>query len=339
MQLKILKDIPDELYTCDVKEVHKVLGGPTLIHIKGKDSRPVFLSSLLHGNETTSFIVLQRLINKYKNELFPKDVILFFGNTLGASEGMRHLPGQVDYNRIWEEGDHAENKLAMDVVQYAQKANLFASIDIHNNTGKNPLYGCVNNTGENFLNLASYFGEHTVYFTEPHNVQSMAFSRFCTAITIEAGLPGEPRGIEAAYDFVEEILKVPELVGHQKYPRTEIYHTIGRMKVSPEARIDFENSSESEADLSLIPTIDSNNFTVMKKGSSLGYGKDLSLIWIEDNFGKDISGDFLKITDKGEIITRRTFIPSMFTKDIYVMKEDCLGYVMEVIFPIRGGVH
>ncbi|MBT4791787.1 MAG: peptidase M14, partial [Halobacteriovoraceae bacterium] len=167
MKLNILQEIPEKLLNIDVHEVHEVLGGPTLFHLKGKKQEALFLSILLHANETTSFYVLQELVKKYKNHKLPRDLIIFVGNTFAAAEGMRHLPGQADYNRIWEEGDAAENLLAADVVQYAKEANVFASIDVHNNTGKNPHYGCINVIADNFLNLASFFGEHTVFFTEP----------------------------------------------------------------------------------------------------------------------------------------------------------------------------
>jgi hypothetical protein len=247
---------------------------------------------------------------------------------------MRHLPGQADYNRIWEDGDSSENKLAMDVIEYAKSQDLFASIDVHNNTGKNPHYGCINIVSEEFLNLVSYFGDHTVFFTEPHNVQSMAFSKFCTSTTIEAGLPGEQVGIDASLHFVDTIFNLDKLVSNPEKERNEVFHTLARMKVHQEARIDFDDDIESEADLSLVSNIDSRNFQIIQKNTHLGFIKDLNLIWVEDNQGRDITKQFFRI-ENGELLTNRLFIPSMFTKDVYVMKEDCLGYIMEVIIPTK----
>lgn len=337
MRYKFLTDIPKEFLNINVTQVHELFGGPTLIHLKGERDDALYLSTLLHGNETSSFTVLQKLLKDYESKTLPRDLIIFIGNTIAAAEGMRHLPGQADYNRIWDDAEgmekfKEERLLALDVIDYAKKQNIFASIDIHNNTGKNPNYGCINVVSEPFIDLASHFGSHTVYFTEPHNVQSMAFAYFCTAITIEAGKPGEESGITAAYDFVSKIFKMEKLTPNPDRTNPEIYHTFARMKVNPDAVIDFNDSPCVESDLSFVSNLDENNFEVVPKGAHMGYAKDLSFIRVEDNNGFDLTEDFLQL-ENGEIKINRIFIPSMFTKDIYVMKEDCLGYVMELMMP------
>jgi hypothetical protein len=332
VKLNILEEFPEELLHINVKEVHELLNGPTLFHLKGERDDALFLSTLLHANEITSFLMLQKLIKKYANKPLPRDLIIFIGNTYAASEGMRHLPGQADYNRIWEPGDLPENTMAMDIINYAKSQKIFASIDIHNNTGKNPHYGCVNSLDKKFINLASHFGEHTVYFTEPHNVQSLAFSKFCASTTIEAGLPGAQLGIDASLEYVDKIFNMENLEINSNRAEIEIYHTLARMKVSQNARIDFEDDLESDADLSFVSNLDSRNFEIVKRGSHLGFAKDLSLLWVEDNNGKDITDQFFELNGN-EILTKRVFIPSMFTRDVYVMKEDCLGYIMEIVTP------
>lgn len=334
MKLEIRNDYPKELLNLkNIKEIGSCFKGPTLLHLKGNSNQDaLFLSTLLHGNETTSFIVLQKLLRKYQDEGLPRDVIIFLGNIEAAVEGMRHLPDQIDYNRIWEEGRSQEHKVACEVIDYAKKHKLIASIDIHNNTGINPLYGCINSLENSFLDLASHFGQNTVYFTEPHNVQSMAFSEFCTSITIEAGLPGSEQGVTEAFNFVDKILNQDVLVADKKREVSEVYHTIGRILIRDEAIIDFEFSKESKADISFVPNIDTKNFQVISKGTQMGYSHDLSLLYVQDNLGNDITDDFFKIIN-GKLITNRIFIPSMFTKDIFIMKEDCLGYIMEVMLP------
>lgn len=330
MKLNILNAFPKELLEVDVSQVHEILGGPTLIHLNGKGEDTLFLSTLLHANEITSFLMLQRFIKRYEKKELPRNLIIFIGNTFAAAEGMRHLPGQMDYNRIWEEGPNAENKMALDIIDYVKDYNLFASIDVHNNTGKNPHYGCINSLDRPFHDLASHFGSHTVYFTEPHNVQSMAFSKICPSITVEAGLPGEEEGIVASLNLVEKIFNTKELSRNPARDSFDIYHTIARMKIDHQARVDFFNDSESEADISLIPDIDEHNFEFVEKQTHFGFIKNQNLLRVIADDGSDITSDFFEMTD-GKITSKRLFVPSMFTKDVYVMKEDCLGYVMEVI--------
>ncbi len=334
VKLNILNEIPEELLVIEPKQLHELLHGPTLFHLKGQKDDALFLCTMLHANEITSFLMLQKLIKRYQGKALPRDLIIFVGNTYAAEEGMRHLPGQCDFNRIWDEGEGAEFDMARDVIAYAKEQNLFASIDVHNNTGKNPHYGCVNNTDQKYLNLASYFGDHTVYFTEPHNVQSMAFSKFCTSVTIEAGLPGEPKGVAASLEFVDKVFNMDEIKYNPERDSSEVYHTLARIKVSQDARVDFDDSADSDSDLSLVSNLDSRNFELVHKNTHIGFAKDLSLISIQDNAGNDITDQFLKI-ENGELLVNRLFIPSMFTKDVYIMKEDCLGYVMELILPFR----
>ncbi|MBD66580.1 MAG: peptidase M14 [Halobacteriovoraceae bacterium] len=332
MKYKFCDHFPENLENIDIKDIHKLLDGPTLIHIRGRRDDALYLSTLLHGNETTSFLMLQRLIKKYREVELPRDLIIFIGNTEAAACGMRHLPGQADYNRIWEEGFTPENELAMDVINYAKEQNIFASLDIHNNTGKNPHYGCINVLNEQFIDLASHFGSHTVYFTEPHNVQSMAFSKFCTSITIESGKPGLESGTRASFEFVDKIFNMDKLEANPARENPEIFHTFARMLVDENANIDFENTPCVKNDLSFLPDIDENNFEVLTKGTQIGFARDKSFISVKDDFGKDLTDDFLKF-EEGKILLNRTFIPSMFTKDVFVMKEDCLGYIMELMIP------
>ena len=332
MKLNVIHEFPEELLHVDVKDVHNVLGGPTLIHLKGKRDEALFVSTLLHANEITSFLVLQKLINELKGKELYRDLIIFIGNTYAAAEGMRHLPGQADFNRIWEPVDTPEKKMAMDVMTYAKEQNLFASIDIHNNSGKNPFYACINVVDPKFLDLAANFGDHIVYFTKPHNVQSMAFSKICPSTTIEAGLPGDPRGIQQAFEFVLKVFNSATIPKGTRQDSGDLYHTIARIKVSEKARVDFDDNKNSDSDFSFVSNIDSRNFQIIPKGSHMGYGKDIRLLRVVDNMGVDITDDFIEL--KGdEVLTKRLFIPSMFTKDTYIMKEDCLGYIMETITP------
>lgn len=335
MKLNILNEIPEELYSCGPRDVHSVLGGPTIIHLKGKNTKAVFLSVLLHGNETTSFLVLQKLINEYKNKDFPRDIIIFIGNTVAAAEGQRHLPEQPDYNRVWKMGKTPEHTLATEVFIYAKQFDLFANIDMHNNTGKNPFYACINLISDNYVELASMFSEQIVYFTEPSEVQSMAFAELCPSVTIEAGLPGNPEGTIAVFEFVQDVLHLNEFQEKFDHSHVEVYHTIGRIRVKKEATVDFDYSESSKSDLSFIEEIDSKNFELLKKNTSLGYINNKDIIYVLNNAGDIITNDILDITSD-KVKTNRMLIPSMFTKDVYVMKEDCLGYIMEKMIPIAN---
>lgn len=328
MELKVFNEIPKGFETIDLDYVHTLIDGPCLFHLKGKREKPLFVSTLLHGNETTSFMVLQRLIQKYRNKELPRDLIIFVGNTLAAEKGLRHLPTQPDFNRIWAEGEKPENELARKVIAYAKEQNLFANIDIHNNTGMNPYYGCVNKLEPEFIQLASIFSNKIVYFTEPHEVQSNAFASICPSVTIEAGQSGDLEGIDETYNFLEKVLHLEELEATFDSDDIGVFHTMARIRIHPETNVDFQNDIESSSDISFIKDLETKNFSYIPAGYHLGYIKNTDLLRVFDDHNNDVTDKYVKVINN-QLITNQMFIPSMFTKDITVMKSDCLGYVME----------
>ena len=47
--------LPEGLLDAEANELFTLLGAPTLIHLEGEIKKPVFVCTLLHGNETTGF--------------------------------------------------------------------------------------------------------------------------------------------------------------------------------------------------------------------------------------------------------------------------------------------
>ncbi|MCG8503558.1 MAG: M14 family metallopeptidase, partial [Sphingomonadales bacterium] len=179
--LRVLTSLPDGLLTAGPRELHKLLGGPTLIHLPGRHARPLFASVLLHGNETAGFEAAQTVLRKYApgggNRPLPRSLSLFIGNVAAAEKGLRRLEDQPDFNRIWpgaESGGTPEHAVMAQVLAEMQARNVFASIDLHQNTGINPHYGCVNRLQPAYLHLARLFSRTVVYFRKPKGVQSMA---------------------------------------------------------------------------------------------------------------------------------------------------------------------
>lgn len=331
MKLNFYKTLPPEFKTIELEKLHDLIGGPSLFHLKGQTEECIFISTLLHANETSGFLALQRMYDYITNNP-KKSIILFIGNTFAAKEGQRHLDGQPDYNRIWKGGPTPEHHLAWQVKEYAREQKLFACVDVHNNTGKNPLYGCVNFLQESFIKLAGLFGSHIIYFTEPHNVLSNAFAQFCPSVTIEAGLPGEEEGIVNIEKYLKQVIELDSFSSIELNDEKEVFQSLARIIVGEGVTVDFENSDTSECDFSFIPNIDERNFTILPRNTHLGFVKDISKIKVIGNEGQDLTEDYLKRVN-GELLTNRMFMPSMFTKNVKVLKSDCLGYVMEKVEP------
>ena len=99
--------LPPGLLDLPAARLGEVLPGPTLIHLPGRRTPPLFVSVLLHGNEDTGWLAAQSVLKKFATAELPRALTLFIGNVEAARTGLRRLDGQPDYNRVWAGGEGA----------------------------------------------------------------------------------------------------------------------------------------------------------------------------------------------------------------------------------------
>jgi len=331
-QLHLFDRLPDGFADVPLERLGSVLPGPSLIRIAGEEGPPLFVSVLLHGNETTGFYAMQRIISAYgaPKQPLPRPVLLFVGNVAAAEKGVRKLDGQADYNRIWQGNHHPEHQLAEKVMEEVRKAAPLAGIDLHNNTGKNPHYGCVNRLDCASLSLARRFSKIIVYFTEPHEVLSIAFSHICPTVTLECGVSGDEAGTNHVENYLRHCLELPEETLFTPPPNhlNEIYHTTARIIVPEDLDVGFGECTDG-LDICFRKDLELLNFEPVPAGTELGkFNGEATALRVIDNRNRDVTERYLSFTD-GRILTRVPVIPSMFTLDTKIIMDDCLGYVME----------
>ena len=78
--LNEMNHIPDEFLSANAEDLLDILKGPTLFHLEGINPQRLFICTLLHGDETTGFYAIQRLLKKYKESPLPRAISLFIGN-------------------------------------------------------------------------------------------------------------------------------------------------------------------------------------------------------------------------------------------------------------------
>jgi succinylglutamate desuccinylase len=325
--LNELDHIPDGLLSLPANRLHEYLDGPTLIHLSGRHPEPLFVSVLLHGNEDAGWDAMRALLTKYRDVELPRALSLFIGNVSAARFESRHLEGQHDYNRIWSGGSATEHQMAAEIIQIMANRKPFASIDIHNNTGLNPHYACINVLGHSFLHLATLFSRTVVYFIKPEGVQSSAFSKLCPAVTLECGKPGQRHGIDHAMEFVEAVLHLDHFPDHPLSPHDyELFHTVAIIKVPEEIDFSFSNP---DADLLFSRELEQFNFRELPPLTPLAQLKSPSIrleAWSED--GDEVADRFFENIDN-RLYTRLPVMPSMLTMNEEVIRQDCLCYLME----------
>jgi succinylglutamate desuccinylase len=329
-QIDIFHELPRGFLEATPATLHSVLAGPTLIHLPGKRAEPLFVSALLHGNEDVGLLAVQKLLRKYQNQLLPRSLSIFVGNVAAARDGARCLEGQPDYNRIWPGSElppTPEHAIMAEVVEQMRARRVFASIDLHNNTGLNPHYACINRIAHRFLQLATLFSRTVVFFQRPRGVQSMAFAEICPAVTCECGKVGDEAGADHALEYLDTCLHLAGIPDHPVHVNdAHVFHTVATVKVPPD--VDFSFGDETVA-LHFADDIDQCNFQELPPGTLLAHRRDDRVrleVW--DEHGREAGDEFLEFT-AGEIRLRRSFMPAMLTRDTQVIRQDCLCYLME----------
>lgn len=331
--LTILDGLPEGLLSCEADQLYQVLDGPTLIHLLGRRSEPLFVSVLLHGNESTGWQAIRAVLRDYQQKELPRALSLFIGNVAAARSQRRLLDGQPDYNRVWSGSGLPEQTMMQQVVDEMRKRDVFASIDVHNNTGHNPHYACINRLDHSFMQLAMLFSRTVVYFIKPEGVQSMAFAPLCPAVTVECGLPSQPHGIEHAHEFIKASLNLVEIPSHPvNKGDIDIFHTVAIVKV-PEV-LDITFSPSVDADIYFPADLDRLNFSELPENTLLASVGTRRKAWLEawDEEGREVGHQFFRY-EHNEIRLAASVMPSMLTHDPRIIRQDCLCYLMERLAP------
>lgn len=325
--------LPEGLLEARAEELYQILPGPTLIHLQGRIEQPLFVSVLQHGNETTGLMAIQEVLKKYTRQALPRSLSFFIGNIRAAKHGQRHLDDQPDYNRVWpgtEAADCPEAKMMQAIVDEMAKRHVFASIDIHNNTGLNPHYACVNKLDHRFLQLAVLFGRLIVYFLRPKGVQSAAFAQICPAVTLECGKPGQRYGIQHALEYVDSCLHLSRIPDHAIAPQDiDLFHTVAQVNVDEHLAFSFQ---DKQADFVLNEDLNRMNFTEIAAGTVWGTLRDSNAmpILVRDEGGKKVTEGYFTVENHRLILSKKV-MPSMLTLDEHIIRQDCLCYLMERI--------
>lgn len=333
--LQELHVLPSALLETESRHLERLLGGPTLFHLDGGREPPLFVSVLLHGNETVGWEAVRHLLADYRERFgtlrLPRSLCLFVGNVAAAAAGVRHLPGQPDYNRVWP-GCAApptpERAMMQRVVDIMRRRGVFASLDIHNNTGLNPHYACVNRLDNRYLHLAALFSRTLVYFVRPRGVQSIAMADLCPAVTLECGKVDDKHGVDHARDYLDACLHLSELPDHPvARGDIDLFHTVAQVMIPPGIHFGFP---PADADFLLNPALERMNFRELARGTALGRAPSHNGIPLDvrDDSGRDVTGVYFEVED-GEVRLKLPVIPAMLTHNEAVIRQDCLCYLME----------
>lgn len=330
--LSVLEAIPEGLFATPAEQLIHKLEAPTLLHIPGLRSPPLFISVLLHGNETSGWQALCRLLHNAGPP--DRSIILFIGNIEAASQGLRSLPGQMDFNRIWQ-GQHPYTPLASSLLAALQAQPLFAALDLHNNTGRNPHYSVLTEITPQTTALAFLFSNKAVLVEEPDTVLTRAVQHLCPATTVELGPINDPRSTERCYELLRTYVAL-DAIPNERPGDLIMHRALARVHVIADVEFDFaDDLSDSRAtidDLVLTAGMEAVNFHPITAGTEFGFTRKplQSVLRVLDPQHQDVTTQYLEEIH-GDISLVRSVIPAMYTTDREVIRQDCLCYLMEEI--------
>jgi len=323
-----LHALPEGFFDIDTANIRSLFPKPALIHLQGEDPNLLFISILLHGNEYTGLKVMQEILTKHAQDL-PRSIMLFVGNVRAAEANLRFLPDQVDYNRCWP-GSELEPGETMGMMQrvidIVSGQALFAAIDIHNNTGKNPHYACITDATLENQNLAARFNRVAMVF-KCKGVSTMAFDGLCPAATLECGKPGDPQGIIHACRFIEDMLTLDALPD-SKPGRHALHLMESHLRLNIPEHVSFDFDPEADADLRFENNFEDRNFTLIDPQQVFGYTRVERPLSITDADGHDVTDEILRV-EAGKIYLNNTLMPAMITHDKLIVRQDCLCYLLQ----------
>ncbi|MEE4361161.1 MAG: hypothetical protein V2I63_06510 [Pseudomonadales bacterium] len=334
MKLSELEAFPDGALDCPAHELHEYFDGPTLVHLPGERSPPLFVSVLLHGNEEGGWEALRLLLGRLGVEAgrrLPRALSILVGNVEAARFRLRRLDHQPDFNRIWKDATGPEAEVARAVVASMARRGCFMTVDAHNNTGVNPHYACITRTDPVSLALARRFSRTVVHVLRPDTILAAALAPLAPAIILEAGRPGEQLGVDHVADYLEGLLEL-EALPTEPEGDIDLFHTVASVRVREAIQFGFTapRGARDARALHLLTEFEHFNFQELPAGTLFGHvAPDAPFPFdVTDDFDRDVGADYF-VVEGQDLRLAKDVVPAMFTPDARIIRQDVLCYLME----------
>ena len=117
--IEILDQLPEGILAVEANQLHEYVANHTLVKIQGKVERPLFISILQHGDETTGWDAIKALLLNHQCKP-PRTIYLYFGNVVAAAQNLRQLDGQPDFNRCWPGLHNKQDEVSLNMAQVTE---------------------------------------------------------------------------------------------------------------------------------------------------------------------------------------------------------------------------
>lgn len=275
---------------------------------------PVFISTLIHGNETCGLNALIKEINEEKEYL--NDVYFMIGNIKAAREDKRLL--DENFNRIWVEIPKTDNEIiASKVIEFIKRIKPQLILDLHSYEADNVLPHCfTTNTDNKSLEISKKLSEFTFINRGDENLLVDMTKDICPSFIIECGINHSKDADDYAYNSIQKVLNITNTI-KTNLELKDISHGI----FTNEVNFKFKNndiSFNNDKTASVIIREDIMNFNMKKinEDELFAYSKDLNFLKGHKN---DINRYFY--IKENKIFFKKNCFLNLFSKNITNMIE------------------
>ena len=317
----------------DTDVLTRLAGKPALMWLPGRRPGPArLISVLLHGNEESGFRALCAWLRERPQVERP--LWMFIGNVRAATQNGwfadRYLDDQEDFNRVWGIGPATTRMrlCAKQVLATVTSTPLEAAIDVHNNTGDNPLYAIIPEPDDATVALAASLTSIGLQWGTQEHTLMQALEGICPAVAVECGMAGVEANVGVAREVIERFVATQSFpIGTVPERMLEVRY---RVEVRSEVTFDFGVEVDDEIDFAITPGLDVANFGSLPAGTVLGHtvpGGD-SPLYVVDDAGVESTTALIQVDDAGAVTLTRAVIPAMMTRTREQTRRDCLFYVL-----------
>lgn len=318
----------------DVEAFLRMLGGPAVIHVRGRDPRRRrVVSTLLHGNEPSGTHAIRRFLAQ---GIEPAVDLCFVIASVEAALlqpafSHRMLPGGRDQNRCFRppfaglEGARAERLLA-----HMLSPEPEALVDVHNTSGRGPTYAVSLGIDSAHRVLAACYGPRIIHTQLQLGTLMEASEPVCPTVTIECGGAADPQSHERAFRGLCRLAELEDLAGAPA-PQLTLLRDPVRIELAEGASVAFAAAPVAGCDVTLPADIESRNFGILAAGEPVGWlgerGLD-ALRAVDPVNGLGVEALFEQRADR--LVAARALEPLMVTTDPDIARSDCLFYLVPV---------
>ncbi len=325
------QDVPDEADAW-LNQLHSAV----VIDIKGIHCHKTrVVSTLIHGNEPSSFYALHRWLKSSKQAYCNVRFIIASVEAAKLSPlfNCRYVDGETDLNRLFDISKETlvnagQSQIrAASIKQAILEVQPEAVIDMHNTSSSSPPFSVATKIDMQAQAVASFFCQ-TMLYTRIKLGALMEQDFNCPVVTIECGGARDQQAHEMAYQGLVEFLSADDLFSGHHFKLVDIIEHPLRLEIEPGYSLEFAQHQHKDVDVTLVADIEQHNMGVTRADCFIGWSRvGVDAFTVKNESGQSHSSPIIYCKD-GELYTKMPLRIFMATNNITIAKKDCLFYAV-----------